>query len=632
MNCNRFFASAAALLLATVLASPSHAAIVTLFADNFDYAGSTTNSPSTTKWASPYQGYSATTNAYPAGGTAKLGKSSAPTQGSLTTTNLTIQAGTLNVQVSGVAYDSDERTLQVVVAGPPATFTFTAMLGEPLQTVSADFAVQAGTYAVTFYSPKRVLIDNILITQVVSDEMAMLPAPVAYEPTGATDTSFTAAWSSVANAESYQVSVWSLTVNGSTTNATSIAGSPFTVAAGTTTFSATSLTQNSLYRFSVVAVGNGTTTGNSPDSNAITVRTATSAIMPIFTVAPGTVPAVEELSPVAFTISATVGGNPASVSYVGGLPSGASYTFSGGAFAWTPALGQAGVYPLDFTAPGGDGLTYTNTVAITVNALPLTAPVNLAASNIGPDAFDLSWDAVPAATQGYVVSVWHGSGGTNTPATDAEPFYNVAFSGMVSAPPGWTFSEVNSKYSTAAFIELKLDDAGDFVATKLYPKPVTQLDFRIKWYPGTAGTTNQLVVSASADGVNWTPLRTYSTGADFDGDDTNNIFTKDAEDVNKRLTFAAESGYRAFKFGYTQKVTGNMGLANFAVVYEGCGTKFVGDWDGKATTSLSAAVSGARPGRDHCALVGARNATETKYALVGVTTLEAPTTTVIVVR
>ena len=630
MNCNRFFASAAALLLATVLASPSHAAIVTLFADNFDYAGSTTNSPSTTKWASPYQGYSATTNAYPAGGTAKLGKSSAPTQGSLTTTNLTIQAGTLNVQVSGVAYDSDERTLQVVVAGPPATFTFTAMLGEPLQTVSADFAVQAGTYAVTFYSPKRVLIDNILITQVVSDEMAMLPAPVAYEPTGTTDTSFTAAWSSVANAESYQVSVWSLTVNGSTTNATSIAGSPFTVAAGTTTFSATSLTQNSLYRFSVVAVGNGTTTGNSPDSNAITVRTATSAIMPIFTVAPGTVPAVEELSPVAFTISATVGGNPASVSYVGGLPSGASYTFSGGAFAWTPALGQAGVYPLDFTAPGGDGLTYTNTVAITVNALPLTAPVNLAASNIGPDAFDLSWDAVPAATQGYVVSVWTGSSATNTPDVDLETFFETTDSNPVQ-PLGWAFTGIVNEYMDKGLNEVGFNDTGDTLTTRLYPEAVTSLTFRVQSRSTTSLGDSVLAVAGSVDGTTWTPLASYTTATDSDGDDENNLFSTGTSDVDKRIVLNASSGYRQFQFVFT-KGKYNAGIGNIGAMYAGAGTRFASGWDSTVVAGTTASVGSVRPSRIYYVGVAAWNAVERKESLLRFSTLEAPRTTVIVVQ
>ena len=529
MNLSRFAASAATLLLATVLANSSHAAVVTLHADDFAYIA-TGNSTGTGGSNSGFNGAGVyvVTNAYQAEGAVRLGKSDAA--GAITTTNLSMQAGTLSVRVDVKGWTTDEADLTLSVAGREQTFDYSALMASAtFETIQASFEIAtAGSYPVEFRSsPKRTFIDNIHIYQEFLES-----------------------------------------------------GDPEFV---------------------------------------VTLQSAS---------------AVNELAPVRFMIEATVGGSPTNVACASALPSGASYGVTNlvGYFSWTPALGQAGVYPLDFTAPGGDGLTYTNTVAITVNALPLTAPVNLAASNIGPDAFDLSWDAVPAATQGYVVSVWHGSGGTNTPATDAEPFYNVAFSGMVSAPPGWTFSEVNSKYSTAAFIELKLDDAGDFVATKLYPKPVTQLDFRIKWYPGTAGTTNQLVVSASADGVNWTPLRTYSTGADFDGDDTNNIFTKDAEDVNKRLTFAAESGYRAFKFGYTQKVTGNMGLANFAVVYEGCGTKFVGDWDGKATTSLSAADSGARPGRDHCALVGARNATETKYALVGVTTLEAPTTTVIVVR
>ena len=627
----RIVASSAALILAILLANPSHAAVVTLHADDFAYI-TTGDSTSTGGSGTAFNGAGiyVVTNAYNAGGAVRLANTS--NAGSLTTTNLFVQAGTLIVGVDAKGWNSDEKIFYISVAGQSSTIDCTYDMSGSFETFSRTFSVEDGAVSVTFHTPpkKRVFLDNILITQEVPDDMVPLAAPVALPPTATNETSFSAAWSAVANAESYQVAVFALTVNGSTTNATPIAGSPFTVAAGTTTFSATGLTQDSLYRYSVVAVGNGTTTGNSPSSNPIIVRTAVSAFVPIFTVTPGTLAAVQELSAVVFSITATVGGSPATVTYAGGLPSGASYAFSDGAFSWTPALGQAGVYPLKFTAPGGDGLTYTNTVAITVNALPLTAPANLVASNIGCEAFDLSWDAVPAASQGYVVSVWAGSGATNTPSADAEPFYDIARSGTVSAPYGWTFNSVTEKYVTTDYVELKFDGVGDTIITKAYPIPVTSLAFNLRGV-ATSSLSNSVVrVYGTADDATWTELQTYNSLADQDGDDENNIFT--SGDLEKSLLLSPASGYRRFKFVYAQDEKGSVGIGNIAVVYDGCGTRFIGDWNNKGTTSPAAAVEGARAGRDHYVLVGARNATETKFSQIALATLDAPPMTIIVVR
>ena len=630
MNLSRFAASAATLLLATVLANSSHAAVVTLHADDFAYitAGNST-STSASGTAFDGAGIYVGTNAYQAGGAVRLGKSDAA--GAITTTNLSMQAGTLSVAVDVKGWTTVEGQLRISAASQQSSITYTAVMAGSFESVSANLTVPAGSYAVTFSTTaKRCFLDNILITQVVSDEMATLPAPVAYDPVATNDTGFTAAWSSVADAASYQVSVWALTVNGSVTNATPIAGSPFTVPEGTTTFSATGLSQDSLYRYSVVAVGNGTTTGTSPASNAIVVRTPPSATVPLFTVSPATVPAVRELSPVAFTVSATVGGSPVAVAYAAGLPSGASYTFSGGAFVWTPTLGQAGVYPLDFTAPGGDGLTYTNTVSITVNALPLTAPANLAASYIGDNAFDLSWDAVPAATQGYVVSVWTGSAATNTPDVDLETFFETTDNNPVQ-PLGWAFTGIVNEYMDKGLNEVCFNDTGDTITTRLYPQAVTSLAFRVQSRSTPSLGDSVLTVAGSVDGTTWTPLASYSTATDSDGDDENNLFSTGTSDLDKRIVLNASSGYRQFQFGFT-KGKYNVGIGNIGAMYAGAGTRFVSGWNSTAVAGTTASVGGVRPSRIYYVGVTARNAVEQKESLLRFSTLEAPTTTVIVVR
>ncbi|MDD4060416.1 MAG: Ig domain-containing protein [Kiritimatiellae bacterium] len=368
------------------------------------------------------------------------------------------------------------------------------------------------------------------------------------------------------------------------------------------------------------------------DDVVVTQEQVEDSPAPSFAIEFSTPSTVQETEPVAFSIGASVRGSATNITLVSALPSGASYAVANlvGTFSWTPALGQAGVYPLDFTAPGGDGKTYTNTVSITVNALPLTAPANLVASNIGCEAFDLSWDAVPAASQGYVVSVWAGSGATNTPSADAEPFYDIARSGTVSAPYGWTFNSVTEKYVTTDYVELKFDGVGDTIITKAYPIPVTSLAFNLRGV-ATSSLSNSVVrVYGTADDATWTELQTYNSLADQDGDDENNIFT--SGDLEKSLLLSPASGYRRFKFVYAQDEKGSVGIGNIAVVYDGCGTRFIGDWNNKGTTSPAAAVEGARAGRDHYVLVGARDDVETKYSLLGLTTPEAPPMTIIVVR
>ena len=339
---------------------------------------------------------------------------------------------------------------------------------------------------------------------------------------------------------------------------------------------------------------------------------------------------LNELSPVQFTITATVDGNPTNVVYASGLPAGASFTFSDGAFDWTPALGQAGVYPLDFTAPGGDGLTYTNTVAITVNALPLTAPANLVASNIGCEAFDLSWDAVPAATQGYVASVWTGSASPDTPNADMETFWETTDNNPVQ-PLGWSFTGITLEYMDKGLNEVSFDTTDDTVVTRLYPKAVTDLSFRLQGRKTDSTSNSVLTVFGTADGTTWTSLQSYSTLSDSDGDDENNIFTSKEDDVDKSLAIDAASGCRQFKFVYT-KDQGNVGIGNIAAVYEGAGTKFVTGWNGAAVAGTGMVVNGVRPGRIYYALVGARNATETKFSQIALATLDAPPMTIIVVR
>lgn len=369
------------------------------------------------------------------------------------------------------------------------------------------------------------------------------------------------------------------------------------------------------------------------DDVLITQDQVDDPLEPAFLVDFATPSTVQETYPVAFSIRAEVRGSLTNVILVTDLPAGAGYTVTNwvGYFAWIPALGQAGEYPLAFTALGANGQTYTNTVVVTVNTLPLVAPQNLTVSTLAFNGFDLSWEEVRAATEGYVVSVWTGSGAMDTPASDAEPFYAIAAGGPIVAPYGWTFTNIKEKYASTDFVELKFRTVGDTIVTKTYPKPVTSLTFHLRGRSTETNASTIIRVYGTSDEVTWTELQTYNTLADDDGDPENNIFTS-GNHLVKTLTFGPASGYRRFKFVNEVDERGNVGIGKIAVVYEGCGTRFVGDWNEKATTSLSAVVEGARPCRDYYVSVGACNGQETKYSFLGLTTPPASPGTLIIVK
>lgn len=617
-------------LLSTLFAiSSAQAATVTFYSDNFSditNGNSTSTSGSGTAWDGA--GRYTVSSAYMAGGAVKFGTSGAV--GSATTTNLTLQAGTLTVQVDVKGWTTVEGTLLISVGSTTTTNTYTAVMTNTFESVSNNFTIaSAGTYTVKVAtSLKRAFIDKLFITETVSDSIVPLSAPTAYVPTATNSTSFTASWSSVATAESYLVSAYALTVVGSTTNAVALSGSPFSVATGTTTLSLTGLTQNSLYRYSVVAVGNGTTTGNSSASNTILVQTPVSEFVPIFTVTPASIPAVTELSSINFTISATVNGSSATVNYASGLPSGAIYTFTDGAFSWTPALGQAGAYSLAFTVLSSDSQTYTNTVGVTVNTLPLTAPAGLSATNITSSTFDASWNQVLAATQGYVVDVWYGSSASNSTA-NIETFFESIKNHPIT-PSRWTFSGIADVYTDKGLTEQVMGVNNSTIITEPYTRAVTNLSFRVQGR-GTSGAANSiLTVYGSVDGLQWTSLASYSTLTDADGDDENNIFTSGVE-LEKNITLTPASNFRKFKFVYT-KTTGNIGIGNIAASYEGSGTHYLANWQGVATAGTSVSVTQARPNYIHFIRVGAKNGTDTQYTLLRVGMTEAPKMTVVVVR
>lgn len=366
------------------------------------------------------------------------------------------------------------------------------------------------------------------------------------------------------------------------------------------------------------------------DNFVVTQEVTSPADEPVFSVNMQSSTTVQELTAVAFNISAVVGETPTTVSYVSGLPSGANSSFTNGDFTWTPALGQAAAYPLIFSAVGGDSQTYLYTVNITVNALPLTAPTGLTASNITDYTFDAWWNSVVAATEGYVVDVWYGSSSLDTPDSDLETFFETTDNAPVP-PLGWSFSGITAEYMDKGLTEMSLNDNGDTIVTKFYRQFVTNLSFRIQGRSTSTASDSALTVFASANGTDWTQVARYSSLSDSDGDAENNIFTLKDDDVDKNISLPLSSGYRTFKFVYT-KAAGNVGIGNIAAMYDGAGAKFLSGWQGTETLATASLIDGAKPGTVHYVRVGAKNATETQYTIIRLQTLEAPKATLISVR
>lgn len=342
------------------------------------------------------------------------------------------------------------------------------------------------------------------------------------------------------------------------------------------------------------------------------------------------VPALTEIS---FTIIAQVGGTSTNVIYLGGLPTGAYYSFTNGLFSWTPTLEQIDTYALTFAASNTTGSVHEKTVTVTVTPLPLSAPAGLSVSDIRCNAFRLSWEPVPSATNGYRVDVWYGSTATNTPVADLETFFEISDSGNVVAPDGWTFSGVTEKYSTAGMVELKFNDAGDTLTTKLYPAPVTALAFRLKGYNTHPASNNVFTIYGSSDGgTTWTPLQSYSTRADDDGDDENNIFTSMDRDLDKMITLDENEGYRKFRFVFETKELGNIGLAQVAATYSRSGTRFVRGWQAAPVVATNLWVSTVPHARELVVRVGAQAGDEIQSSQIRLTTPVCPRQTLFIVR
>jgi putative Ig domain-containing protein/flagellar hook capping protein FlgD len=171
--------------------------------------------------------------------------------------------------------------------------------------------------------------------------------------------------------------------------------------------------------------------GTANTDAAITIDVTEVNAAPVLSGVPATA-TIPELAAYTFTASATDADVPPQTltfSLVG-APAGATINASTGVFTWTPAAGQAGVYP--FSVRVSDGVTNTD-AAITITVNP-TAIADLVATPVatgndvnGTTKIQLSWSATPGGTTVEVFRAgfggypqYDGAGGT-VPATPSYP-------------------------------------------------------------------------------------------------------------------------------------------------------------------------------------------------------------------
>lgn len=193
----------------------------------------------------------------------------------------------------------------------------------------------------------RLMLDDIVVTQVYDPNYAVLAAPANVSVTDIGKESFTVSWDEVTGAVGYEV--W---VNG--WNAASCE-------AGVSSAQITELSDGVEYEVLVRARGDGLHYGDSPFSEPVTATTLEDEQRVDFVVTGAPDGEVYAGDTVSFTVSAASAatGDPAEVSFSGIAD--ASFDAFTGTFSWTPTESDVGSHTATFTS--GE---YSTTVTITV--------------------------------------------------------------------------------------------------------------------------------------------------------------------------------------------------------------------------------------------------------------------------
>jgi len=138
-----------------------------------------TTSGSSTTWTGNIN-FPTVVKAYQAGGTVRLGNTTAPNQGSITSTELDLSGGDVEVSFDVKGWTSVEGDILVSIdGGTPQTVTYTATMDDSYESKTVTFPAATATSTVTIgTSARRAFLDNIVIsvssvpkTYIVNDKL-----------------------------------------------------------------------------------------------------------------------------------------------------------------------------------------------------------------------------------------------------------------------------------------------------------------------------------------------------------------------------------------------------------------------------------------------------------------------------
>jgi len=393
---------------------------------------------------------------------------------------------------------------------------------------------------------KQFAIDAVKVTQVYNPNLTPLAAPVATAGE-ATMTSLAFSWGPVADATGYAVELR----DGSGARVAYDAA----VTGTATTF--TDLNWNSDYTIRVKALGDDSTSCNSPWSAGVTGRTLQNLDAPAFTASADASAAVMAVvSNKTFSVSAERDGAPLAVSFGGLSPaaSGTAPTFSSGTFSWTPSAGDEGkTFTATFTTDSG---RYSTNIVFDVLARPPLAEPEIEITS-APTAEDFSasfaWDDQICADS-YSVRLWHDTADYTKAGVCFENFFDF-FDKRI--PAGWG-ADGTGWYENYDNARIKFDKNAT-LTTRRFPEAVTTLSFHLRSSSTTA--TSSWTLFASTGSTNEAAWVSLTNSAARTGDVS--------------LDFSKGAGYRRFKWQFTfVKSGGTLGLGNISFAYEGAGPKF----------------------------------------------------------
>ncbi|MFZ4454905.1 MAG: endonuclease [Bacteroidales bacterium] len=200
--------------------------------------------------------------------------------------------------------------------------------------------------------------------------------------------------------------------------------------------------------------------------------------------------------------------------------------------------------------------TAINTMQLHTNALD--APVIMQPSEILDNQFTADWEQTLYA-KGYLLNVFQVNGQADT--TEVEGFLDVGASGT-PLPSGW-LGNASGNYITAtssgiAVPSISLKKNGEYLQTKVYPQPVSNLTFMYRI--ASTSTGSSILIDAYRSG-SWVRI--------------DSILYKNTTKTYPSYLFTKTQNFKAFRFTYNKIGTGNLSIDDVQATYGNQDTTFV---------------------------------------------------------